>query len=206
MYFYSYSIQGRFRPQAAHMPVLICMEDAFEACVNQTHTVPVFLVLCYQKVALNGGCSGAYWSTWCGPNDCDSFPLLIPPFRTPRRIDKPSSQQWCWCPHYARIFANWTQQHGDSGHACCASSYDTETGDSNVQHKNDSNGWKYQRPTQKRLKWVKIPTSNKKITQMSENTNALNSARHSLWNSARFGISCWFAEFKVAWLWLIMKS
>ena len=34
------------------------MEDAFEACVTQTHAVPGFLVLCHQKVALNGRCAG----------------------------------------------------------------------------------------------------------------------------------------------------
>ena len=36
------------------------MEDAFEACVTQTHVVPGFLVRYHQKVALNGGCSGEY--------------------------------------------------------------------------------------------------------------------------------------------------
>ena len=58
MYFYSDIIHRRFRPQAAHTPVLLCMEDAFEACVTQTHVVPGFLVVYHQKVALNGGCAG----------------------------------------------------------------------------------------------------------------------------------------------------
>ena len=58
MYFYSDSIQRGFRPQAAHTPVLLRVEDAFEACVTQTHVVPGFLVLYHQKVALNGGCAG----------------------------------------------------------------------------------------------------------------------------------------------------
>ena len=58
MYFYSYSIEKRFRPQAAHTPVLLRLEDSFEACVTQTHAVHVFLVLYHQKVALNGGFAG----------------------------------------------------------------------------------------------------------------------------------------------------
>ena len=41
-----------------HTPVLLRVEDAFEACVTQTHAVPGFLVLYHQKVALNGGCAG----------------------------------------------------------------------------------------------------------------------------------------------------
>ena len=40
------------------MPVLLCVEDTFEACVTQTHAIPGFLVLYHQKVALNGGCAG----------------------------------------------------------------------------------------------------------------------------------------------------
>ena len=57
-YFYSDSIQRGFRHQAAHTPVLLLMEDAFEACVTQKHAVPGFLVLYHQKVALGGGCAG----------------------------------------------------------------------------------------------------------------------------------------------------
>ena len=60
MYFYSDRIQRGFRPQAVHTPVLICVEDAFEACVTQTHAFPGFLVLYHQKVALNGGCAEEY--------------------------------------------------------------------------------------------------------------------------------------------------
>ena len=55
-------IQKIFReesdPQAVHTPILIHVEDAFEACVTQTHAVPGFLVVYHQKVALNGGCAG----------------------------------------------------------------------------------------------------------------------------------------------------
>ena len=58
MYFYSDIIHRRFRPQAAHTPVLLCMEDAFEACVTQNHVGPVFLTLYHQKVALNSECTG----------------------------------------------------------------------------------------------------------------------------------------------------
>ena len=43
MYFYSGSIQRRFRHQAAHTMVLLRMEDALEASVTQTHAVPVFI-------------------------------------------------------------------------------------------------------------------------------------------------------------------
>ena len=58
MYVYSDSIQRGFRPHAAHTPVLLRVEDSFEACVTQTHAVPGFLVLYHQKVALNGVCAG----------------------------------------------------------------------------------------------------------------------------------------------------
>ena len=58
MYFYSSSIQRGFRHQAVHTPVLLYMEDGFEASVTQTHTVPVFLVFYHREVALNGGCAG----------------------------------------------------------------------------------------------------------------------------------------------------
>ena len=58
MYFYSDSIHRGFRPQAVQTPVLLRVEDDFEACVTQTHAVPGFLVLYYQNVALNGGCAG----------------------------------------------------------------------------------------------------------------------------------------------------
>ena len=58
MYFYSFSIHRRFRPQAAHLSVLPRVDDALEACVTQTHVVPVFLVLYHQKVALNSVCAG----------------------------------------------------------------------------------------------------------------------------------------------------
>ena len=34
------------------------MEDAFEACITQSHAVPGFLVLYHQKFALNGGFAG----------------------------------------------------------------------------------------------------------------------------------------------------
>ena len=40
------------------MLVLLRVYDALEACVTQTHTVPGFLILYHQKVALNGGCAG----------------------------------------------------------------------------------------------------------------------------------------------------
>ena len=58
MYFNSDSIQRRFLPQATHTPVLLRTDYAFEACVTQTHAVPVFLVLYHRIVALNGGCAG----------------------------------------------------------------------------------------------------------------------------------------------------
>ena len=38
------------------------------------------------------------------------------------------------------------------------------------------------------------------MTQMSENADSLNTALDNLLNSRQFGISCRFAEFKVAWL------
>ena len=58
MYFYSDSIQIRFRPKAAHTPVLLCLEDASEGCVTQTYAVPIFLVLYHQNFSLNGGRAG----------------------------------------------------------------------------------------------------------------------------------------------------
>ena len=54
------------------------------------------------------------------------------------------------------------------------------------QRQTQRNEWKYQCWTQIRLKWVKIPMSCTKATQMSENTYALNLARHNLLNSARY--------------------
>ena len=48
-------------------------------------------------------------------------PILLPPFQTPRRIEKQSLQQWCWLPHYAHISEDQNQQHGDSGKVGCAS-------------------------------------------------------------------------------------
>ena len=39
---------------------MICLEDAFDACVTQTHVVLDFLVLYHKKVALKGGCAGKY--------------------------------------------------------------------------------------------------------------------------------------------------
>lgn len=50
----------RNQTQARNTPVLLRMEDAFEACNSQYLAVPVFLVLYHQKVGIDSRRAGRY--------------------------------------------------------------------------------------------------------------------------------------------------